>query len=89
MSTSSTLRERVGWLLTGIVTGAYVLFVAALTFAPRHRPELATDGGRMTFGMGATIIFIVSLVVITGVFLYHSRAGSGDSDQAAAREHGA
>ena len=77
MPTSSARHERLGWLLAGSVTGAYVLFVAVLSFVPRHYPESLAGGGRMTFAMGATVIFIAALVAITGVYLYRSHAQPG------------
>lgn len=76
-STSRARRDRLGWLLAGIVTGAYVVFVAVLSFVSRHYPELLAVGGRMTFAMGATVIFIAALVALTGVYLYRSHARSG------------
>jgi uncharacterized membrane protein (DUF485 family) len=74
MSTSGARHERLRWLLSGIVTGAYVLFVAVLSFVARHYPESLTGGGRMTLAMGATVIFIAALLTTTGVYLYRSRA---------------
>ncbi len=87
MSSTTFRRERLGWLLTGIVASAYVIFVAALSLLPRHQPELLADGGTFTFAMGATIIFIAALVVVTSFYLHYSREQPDGSEQAAAREH--
>lgn len=85
MSKSNARRERLGWLLTGIVVSAYVVLVAALGFLPRHPPELVANAGKITFPMGAALVFIAALVVVTSVYLHYSREEPNDAEQAAAR----
>jgi uncharacterized membrane protein (DUF485 family) len=87
MSKSSARRERLGWLLTGIVVSAYVIFVAVLGFFPRHQPELVANSVTITIPMTATIIFIAALVVVTSFYLHHSRDELDDSERATTGKH--
>lgn len=86
MSKSSARRERLGWLLTGLVVSAYVIFVAALGFFPRHQPAQVANGATITIPMIAAILFVAALVVITSVYLRYTRDEFDDREQTA-RKH--